>query len=514
MGVFHSCENRLFLIQSVASGATGDYAVAVTRRAVLLGAGVVAGAFGTRLVGPQNPVLDGVPMIAPSGPEGTLNDASLLSQTPIFKHITLTDDPGEALLTALRAELTEAKAAGRPVNLSAARHSMGGQSIPQDGTAITFDNGLVEPGDGVYRAHAGARWRDVIAALDPVGLSPKVMQSNHDFGLASTFSVNAHGWPTQFGPMGSTVRSIRILLADGSHITASRSENPEIFAAAMGGYGLIGLITELEVEAAPNMLLEPIFDLLPAADFAAAFAAKVGTVPMAYGRLNIDRAGFFQDAMLVSYDPVEGDIPAAVESGLLSKISRSIFRAQLGNEWVKHRRWGIETGIGARLAGATSRSSLMNEPVITLDDRDPTRTDVLHEYFVAPDRFADFLTICRSIIPDSYQELLNITLRWVDQDTTSLLSYAPNGPRIASVLLFSQEMSARGEADMQWMTSRLIDAVQAIGGAYYLPYRPHATPAQFTAGYAKAAEFAAFKRQIDPGLLFKNALWDKYMDQL
>ena len=60
MGVFHSCENRLFLIQSVASGATGDYAVAVTRRAVLLGAGVVAGAFGTRLVGPQNPVLDGV----------------------------------------------------------------------------------------------------------------------------------------------------------------------------------------------------------------------------------------------------------------------------------------------------------------------------------------------------------------------------------------------------------------------------------------------------------------------
>ena len=495
------------------SGA-GEFGVAFTRRAVLLGAGVAAGAVGSRIVGPQNPVLDGVQIIAPTGAEGTLNDASLLSQTPVFKHITLTDDPDESLLTALRTELAEAKSAGRPVNLSAARHSMGGQSIPRDGLAITFDNGLVEPGDGIYRAHAGARWRDVIKGLDPVGLSPKVMQSNHDFGVASTFSVNAHGWPTAFGPMGSTVQSVKMLLADGSHITASRTENADIFAAAMGGYGLIGLITELEVEAAPNMLLEPTFELIPATDFAAAFAAKVSTVPMAYGRLNIDRAGFFTDAMLVSYAPVEGEIPTATESGLLSKISRSIFRAQVGNEWVKHRRWGIETGVGAWLAGASSRSSLMNEPVITLDDRDPTRTDILHEYFVAPDRFGEFLAVCRAIIPDSYQELLNITLRWVEQDTTSLLSYAPNGPRIASVLLFSQEMTARAEADMAWMTARMIDAVQAIGGSYYLPYRPHATVEQFRAGYAKAPQFAAFKRQIDPGLLFRNALWDKYMRDL
>ena len=488
--------------------------MAFTRRAALLGAGAALGAVGARTLGPQNPVLDGVAVIAPVAGDTTLNDASLLSQTPIHKHIILTNDPGEALLTALRTEMTEAKAAGRPVNVSAARHSMGGQSIPQGGTAITFDNALVEPGDGIYRVHAGARWRDVIRALDPVGLSPKVMQSNHDFGVASTFCVNAHGWPTAFGPMGSTVRRVKMLLADGSHITASRTENADLFAGAMGGYGLLGLITELEVAAAPNMLLEPTFDLMPAADFASAFVAAVPSVPMAYGRLNIDRAGFLSDAMLVTYRPIAGEIPAATESGLLSKISRAIFRAQVGNEWVKHRRWGIETGIGARLAGASSRSSLMNEPVMTLDDRDPTRTDILHEYFVTPDRFADFLATCRAIIPDSYQELLNITLRWVEQDSTALLSYAPDGPRIASVLLFSQEMTARAEADMAWMTARLIDAVHVIGGSYYLPYRPHATVEQFRQGYGRAAEFVALKRQYDPGLLFRNALWDKYLGDI
>ena len=175
---------------------------------------------------------------------------------------------------------------------------------------------------------------------------------------------------------------------------------------------------------------------------------------------------------------------------------------------------GGETGIGASLQGAASRSSLMNEPVMTLDDRDPTRTDILHEYFVTPDRFADFLATCRAIIPDSYQELLNITLRWVEQDSTALLSYAPDGPRIASVLLFSQEMTARAEADMAWMTARLIDAVHAIGGSYYLPYRPHATVEQFRQGYGRAAEFVALKRQYDPGLLFRNALWDKYLGDI
>jgi FAD/FMN-containing dehydrogenase len=488
--------------------------MALTRRAALFGAGAAVGVLGTRWMGASNPSLDGVQIITPKGGEGTLNDASLLSETPIFKHIVVKDPPGDALIAALRAELKEAEAANRPVNLSAARHSMGGQSIPRDGHAITFDAPMVttEAGAETYSVQAGTRWHQVITALDPLGLSPKVMQSNADFGVAATFSVNAHGWPMPFGPMGSTVRSAQMMLADGSLVNASRTENADLFGAAMGGYGLIGLITELEVEAVPNQLLEPTFETLPARDFAAAFVKTAdGSVPMAYGRLNIDREGFFDDAMLVTYRPISGDIPPAAGSGFLSKASRAIFRAQPGNEWVKRRRWGIETGIGAWLAGASSRSSLMNEPVITLDDRDPARTDILHEYFVAPDRFADFVAAAKAIIPGSYQELLNITLRWVAHDPVSMLSYAPAGPRIASVLLFSQEMTARAEADMARMTTEMIEAVLAIGGSYYLPYRPHATVDQFRRCYGGAEEFAALKRQVDPGLRLRNALWDNYL---
>jgi FAD/FMN-containing dehydrogenase len=390
---------------------------------------------------------------------------------------------------------------------------MGGHAIPRGGRAITFEGpwtGLSED-RRTMRVLAGTRWSDVIRVLDGEGMSPKVMQSNHDFGVAATFSVNAHGWATAHSPMGSTVRRVWMMLADGSEVVASREENPELFAAAMGGYGLVGLITQLEVEVVENGLLRPSFRRLPGEDFASAFAEAVQGVPMAYGRLSVDREGFFEDALLVTYAPVEGEVPRAEGSGFLSRASRPIFRAQVGSEWVKRRRWEMETEIQPRIAGDATRNSLLNEPVVTLDDRDPTRTDILHEYFVPQERFPEFLEAARAIIPGSYQELLNVTLRWVERDAESLLSYAPEGPRVAAVMLFSQEMTARAEADMARMTEALIEAVLGIGGSYYLPYRPHATREQFRRCYPRWEEFVGVKRRVDPGLTLRNGFWDNYL---
>ncbi|MGJ5617885.1 FAD-binding oxidoreductase [Sulfitobacter sp. MF3-043] len=491
-----------------------------TRRAALLGSGAVLGALGYRGLASHNPTLDGAGSTATANPPGTLNDASLLSQTSVHKHIILKDDPGETLVAALRAEIKEARENGRPVNVSAARHSMGGQAIPLDGHAITFDNGLIEPdtSQGTYRAHAGARWAQVIKAIDPIGYSPKVMQSNNDFGVAATFCVNAHGWPVPFGPMGSTVKSIDLITPDGSLVTCSRTENSTLFDQSMGGYGLTGAIVSMVVEMEQNTRLKPSFTEMPAEDFGTAFIQALADpeVTMAYGRLNVSRAEFFKHALMITYRATDdqSDLPAASGSGTMSKIASYVYRAQLGNERMKDLRWWFETDLGTSLGGGeTTRNSLINEPVITLDDRDDTRTDILHEYFVAPDRFPDFLTLCRDVIPSSYQEFLNVTLRFINTDKESWLSYA-TVPRIAAVMSFSQEMTARAEADMARMTRDLVDGIIAIGGAYYLPYRPHPTVAQLERAYPRAAAFAAAKRALDPDMIFRNNLWDSYLEQL
>lgn len=502
-----------------------------SRRFAVFGLGALAGA-GAGIVGSQAwlrglvpPIPGGVgesdapPSQDPAG-NMTLDDASQLSATRVWKHETIRTPLLPVSSASIASLVTFAAQEARPVIASAARHSMGGQSLVRDGMTITLDQEAIEIDReaGLIKVGGGTRWNAVIRALDREGFSPAVMQSNNDFGVASTFAVNAHGWPVPWSGCGSTVKSFRLITSSAKAIQCSREENPETFRATMGGYGLTGIITDLTVEMVPNQLLEPRFEKMSGDELGPRFRDLLATrseVSMAYGRLDVTIDGFFENALLVSYEPgsKQETLPAAQGSGFISKASRHIFRAQLENEPVKRSRWWVETSLGPLLAGPVTRNSLLNEPVVTLDDGNPDRTDILHEYFLPPERLKEFLAVCRREIPNSYQQLLNVTLRYVKADRESLLAYAPDD-RVAAVMLFSQEKSARAEADMVRLTRRLIDGALAAGGSYYLPYRLHATIEQFEAAYPNARAFIAAKRRTDPEGRFSNALWRNYLEPL
>jgi FAD/FMN-containing dehydrogenase len=447
-----------------------------------------------------------------------LDDASRLNATPISRQAILASVEESRLLQEMRAMLGEAASAGRPVAAGGARHSMGGQSLPGNGIAASFAMPVIEPNTNsrIYRVSAGARWRDVIRVLDPIGFSPAITQSNHDFSVGGTLSVNAHGWPVPFGPFGTTIRRFRLMLADGSVVVCSESENPELFRFAVGGYGLFGIVIDAELRMAENSLLKPHSELMTDDAFAPRFIARAAdpSVRMLYGRLSVAREGFLREALLVEYTPVQPQpdrLPPSKNSSAYSFASRSIFRAQTGSERGKRLRWAAETRLMPRLGqGAVTRNTLLDTPVAALADRVSTRTDILHEYFVPAGRFNDFLASCREIIPAHRQDLLNVTLRYVDADSSSVLTYALQ-PRIAAVMLFVQERTTEADADMRAMTRKLIDRVLALGGSYYLPYRLHASREQMRLAYPRLDEFVAAKRRYDPQLRFRNALWDTYL---
>ena len=459
-----------------------------------------------------------LPNLARAEPRSVMNDASRLDPTPIAKHARLSSSPRDGLVERLRAELKAAEASGRRVAVGAARHSMGGQSLPRDGVAITFDDPWfeIDTAGKTYRVSAGARWWDVIAKLDPLGFSPKVMQSNADFGVASTFCINAHGWPVPFGPFGSTVRALRMVLADGELVECSRDKNAELFALAMGGYGYFGVIVDLDVEMTANVMLQRSVSLMPGDAFAEPFIAAIEKDPqtlMAYGRLSVARASFFHEALLTTYSaasPQPSPLPAASSIGAMNWISSDLYRLQIGSEAAKNARWYAETQLNPKISSPlATRNALMNEPVANLANPFRLRTDILHEYFVSPARFREFLVACREIIPPAKAEFLNVTLRYVAADPTAVMAYART-PRIAAVMSFSQEMSTDGEVDMLEMTERLIDRVVALDGAFYLPYRLHARRDQVEKAYPDVARFVERKRFYDPKLLFRNAMWDIY----
>jgi FAD/FMN-containing dehydrogenase len=485
------------------------------RRRALVG-GMVGGLAGaaalpgwTRAAGQPK----GVPA---AGFDVELDDASRMNRRRVDHHRVLrggADDP--TLLAALRGELARAHASGRPVVLGAARHSMGAQALPQGGAALTFDDAtcLADAAQQRYRAHAGARWHQVIARLDPLGFSPAVMQSNSDFGVAATLCVNAHGWPAPFGPFAETVSAIRLMLADGSVLRCSRDENAELFSLVAGGYGMVGIVLEVEAEMVRNSLLEPTPELMPSARLGLRMAQLLEAdrdVRMAYGRLSVAREAFFDEALLVTYRPVpapDGRVPpAGAGGGLSGAVSRELFRSQYGSEKMKAARWQLER---KHNPGRATRNTLMNEPVANLTGRDQQLTDILHEYFVPPERFGEFVSACRDIILAARQELLNVTLRWLAPDRTSVLAYAP-AARVAAVMLFSYPATPAADEAMQRMTEALVDRVLAIGGSFYLPYRLHARRDQVERAYPRAAYFAERKQHYDPQGVFRHALWDRY----
>lgn len=482
--------------------------------------GLVIGQWVGRLFGLKSHSLDNINLLSPKNKLSSLNDASGLSETPVFRHKIIQTSTTTELLKAIRSEVLAAQEGKRPFSIGNARHSMGGQAIPRNGHAITLDNAHIEVDSKrkVYRITGGVCWKQVIAKLDPLGFSPKVMQSNNDFGVISTFCVNAHGWPVSHGPMGTTVRSFEMVLSNGESINCSRTQNSDLFSMTMGGYGLTGAIYSMELDMVSNMRLEPHFEEVPTSDFSQKFMNSLldSKVNMAYGRLNVDKSRFFEEALLVTYRETkdQSQIPQVHQRNFFSNVSRYVLRSQLENEKNKHRRWWLETKINPIVhTGITTRNTLINEPVVALDDRDPNRTDILHEYFFNPDQLGDFIRICKDLIPSSYQELLNITLRFVDHDSESWLCYAPE-PRIAAVLLFSQEMTERAEADMKRLTQALIEGVLSINGSYYLPYRPHPTSEQFLRAYPLAKQFASSKKKLDPNLTFRNNFWDNYFSIL
>jgi len=73
-----------------------------------------------------------------------------------------------------------------------------------------------------------------------------------------------------------------------------------------------------------------------------------------------------------------------------------------------------------------------------------------------------------------------------------------------------QARTQENDQRMEEMTRELIDAALARGGRYYLPYRLHATKAQFEKAYPQARALFERKHYYDPNDIFQNQFYAKY----
>jgi len=406
-----------------------------------------------------------------------------------------------------------------PISIGGARHSMGGQ-IASEGALFLDMRSLdrivaFSPGARTITVEAGATWRRIQEAIDPHGLAVAIMQSYASFTVGGSLSVNAHGRYVGRGPLIESVRSLRLVLADGSLVEASRDERPELFFGAIGGYGGLGVIVEATLELAENRRLARTVATLPVAEYRGYFLDRVRTDPHA-----VFHNG---DLYPPDYDTVraitwsETERPATVPARLVP----------LGGEHWKERvaLFGIsELPFGKELrAKLLDPLRLRDDPVVwrnyeasydvaELEPRSRERTTyVLQEYFVPVDRFDSFVPELARILRTHEVNAINVSIRHARRDPGSLLAWARE-ECFAFVIYYKQGTGRKAREQVGVWTRELIDAALAAGGAYYLPYQIHASDEQFHRAYPRAEEVFALKRALDPDYRFRNKLWDRYYD--
>jgi FAD/FMN-containing dehydrogenase len=404
-----------------------------------------------------------------------------------------------------------------PVSIGGGRYSMGGQTASPGGIQIDMRawHGVdsLDTTRRVAFVRAGTTWRELQQVIDPKGLAVKIMQTYDNFTVGGALGVNAHGRYMGQGPLVRSVRGITLVLADGSVVHASRTEHPELFRAVAGGYGAVGVVTQVELELADNARVKRSSIVMPVADYLGWFRAharndstmifhNADIYPPAFTTLRATSYSTTHDSLTVAerIQPPEQN----------STLRRGVYSMMAGSDFGKGVRRYVVDPILFHGDHVSSRNWEASYDVSELEPRSRAHdTYVLQEYFLPVDSVTAFVPRMARVFRRHNVDVVNVSIRHALPDTDSFLSWAPT-ESCAYVVYYRQATNPEAQREVGRWTREMLDTVVASGGRWYLPYQPHATRAQFAKAYPHAAELFAVKRRVDPTNKFTNVLWDIY----
>jgi FAD/FMN-containing dehydrogenase len=309
------------------------------------------------------------------------------------------------------------------------------------------------------------------------------------------------------------VRAVQLVIASGEVVELTRSER-ELFAGVFGGYGGLGVVTEVELELEPNSRIERVVRDVALEQYPDFFRHEVLANPSVVLH-NADLSPpSFQAPRAISW--IKSDKP-------LTQVDRLVPR-HLNYSLEQNAIWAVsELPGGSSLRDKISDRLLLQEKAIVWRNHEASldtasleprtrsmSTHLLQEYFIPVSNFLPFARQMARILELNKVNALNVSIRHSPADGESLLKWAPTEV-FSFVLYYKQRNSREASAAVRSWTRELIDVALANGGRYYLPYRLDATRTQFNRAYPEARAFAALKASVDPRNRFRNLLWDNYL---
>jgi FAD/FMN-containing dehydrogenase len=394
------------------------------------------------------------------------------------------------------------------VSVGGGHFSMGGQTASAGSLHIDMRsmNQVLwfDPQNKRIRVQAGIRWCDIQRFVDPHDLSVKIMQTYANFTVGGSLGVNCHGRYIGQGPVILSVVKFTMVLADSSIVEASPQQNTDLFYSAIGGYGGLGVIAEVELQLADNIKVQRLAKKMSRDEYLEHFKAKVrhsseaifhnaDMYPPEYTRV--------RSVTWVKTDEPVTEPLRLHQGGAGYAIERYFVWAITETPLGKWRREYIIDPLLYRKKKVHWRNFEASYDVAELEPSSRAHaTYVLQEYFIPFERFNEFAPKMAEILKRHKVNALNVSVRHAKADPGSMLAWART-ETFAFVLYYKQRTRENAKNRVAIWTRELIDAAISCGGAYYLPYQAHATPEQF-----------AIKHRYDPQFRFRNVLWDKYYE--
>lgn len=359
---------------------------------------------------------------------------------------------------------------------------------------------------GLVSIGGGAKLEDIAEFLSQNGLRFQNLGGIAEQSIAGAISTGTHGSGGTHGILASQVERLRLMTADGEARWLSRTENPDLFNAALVGLGGLGVVTEVVLRTLPETNLRETVTRVPFDD--------------AFNQQNIERRLAANDYFQIIWMPHVWDRGTfIVERNRTAQPAQEEWRDRPESEAFGRRLLeNIGLGIGQLIPGLRDdmlRLAAGTQPEI---EENVGRSDAILSRPLPPEQreteFAfpvgDAERVMRRLREAIEREGLQMNfpcaMRFVRGDDF-LLSPANRGDSVyISVLL-------QGSDEAEDRTMRVIQQVMAAEGG-----RPHwgkendqINAPQIRHMYGENYDtYMRLLRELDPQGVFRNAYLDRF----
>jgi FAD/FMN-containing dehydrogenase len=430
----------------------------------------------------------------------------------------------------VQAVVRAARSEGGAVSIAGGRHAMGGQQFGT-GTTLIDLNGLTrvlefDRANGEIEVEAGMQWPELYAYLadtqrDSTSAWAFIQkQTGADrLSIGGALAANVHGRGLKLRPFVGDVAAFTIVGADGITRRCSRNMNPELFQAAIGGYGLFGPIVTVRLRLARRHKVQRIVEVIEIEQLPAMFERRIAA-GFQYGDFQfateLKPEALLRKGVFSCYRPVDDATPMPMNRlGLQTENWHElIYLAHVD----RARAFQAYSSYYLTTSGQYywSDEHQMSTYVPDYHDALGTRlgafahgSEMITEIYVPRDALVRFLADVRSDFLQHQTDLIYGTIRLIERDDETKLAWAKQP---YACIIFNIHVMPDGagieKAKLEFRT--LIERGLSYGGSYYLTYHRWAEPRQVIAAYPQFPQFLRLKKQMDPAEVFQSDWYRHY----